>query len=136
VYYRLNTMTPTPSDRELEILKALWKLGESSVRQVLQELAPGGELAFNTVQTQLRIMTDKGLVRHRAQGRTFLYKPVYSREAASNRFLSKVYDGVVQDLLLTLLRSQRLSSDELADLERLIADARKNARKKKPRGSS
>jgi BlaI family penicillinase repressor len=127
---------PIPSDRELEILKALWKLGESSVRQVLEELAPNGELAFNTVQTQLRIMAAKRLVRHRAQGRTFLYTPLYSREAASKRFLSKVYDGAWQDLVLTLLQSQRLSSDELADLERLIADARKNASMKKPRGTS
>jgi predicted transcriptional regulator len=128
--------TPIPSDRELEILKALWKLGESSVRQVLEELAPAGQLAFNTVQTQLRIMADKGLVRHRAQGRTFLYRPVYSREAASKRFLSKVYDGALRELVLTLLRSQRLSSDELADLERLIAEARKNADKQKPRGGT
>jgi predicted transcriptional regulator len=126
---------PIPSERELEILKALWKLGESSVRQVLEELAPNGELAFNTVQTQLRIMAEKGLVRYRAQGRTFFYTPVYSREAASKRFLSKVYDGALQDLVLTLLRSQPLSSDELADLERLIADTRKNARNKKPKGT-
>jgi BlaI family transcriptional regulator, penicillinase repressor len=128
-------VAPIPSDRELEILKALWKLGESSVRQVLDELAPNGELAFNTVQTQLRIMAEKWLVRHRARGRTFLYTPLYSREAASKRFLSKVYDGALQDLVLTLLRSQRLTSDELADLERLIADARKNAHKKRPKGT-
>src|SRR5215470_7043055 len=124
-----------PSDRELEILKALWKLGESSVRQVLEEIAPDGQLAFNTVQTQLRIMAEKGLVRHRAQGRTFLYRPVYSREAASKRFLSKVYDGALRDLVLTLLRSQRLTSDALADLERLIAEARKNIDKPKPKGA-
>jgi BlaI family transcriptional regulator, penicillinase repressor len=122
---------PVPSEREIEILKVLWKLGESSVRQVLDELAPKGELAFNTVQTQLRIMSEKGLVRHRGRGRTFLYTPLYSREAASKRFLSKVYDGALRDLVLTLVRSERLSSDELADLERSIADARKNPRKKK-----
>ena len=127
--------TPIPSDRELEILKALWKLGESSVRQVLEELAPEGQLAFNTVQTQLRIMAEKGLVRHRAQGRTFLYRPVYSRAAASKRFLSKVYDGALRELVLTLLRSQRLSREELADLERLIAEARKSADKQKPGGT-
>src|SRR5262249_7289707 len=130
-----NMPSPIPSDRELEILKALWKLGESSVRQVLEELAPDGELAFNTVQTQLRVMADKGLVRHRAQGRTFLYTPLYSREAASKRVLSKVYDGALRDLVLTLLRSQRLSSEELADLERLIGEARKTADKEKRRGA-
>jgi predicted transcriptional regulator len=125
---------PAPSERELEILKVLWRLGESSVRQVLDELAPHGELAFNTVQTQLRIMADKGLVRYRAQGRTFLYKPVYSREAASRRFLSKVFDGALQDLVATLLRTERMSPAELEELERLIVEARKNARRAKPKG--
>ena len=126
---------PGPSDRELEILKVLWKLGESTVRQVLDELAPDGELAFNTVQTQLRIMADKGLVRHRARGRTFLYRPVYSREAASARFLSKVFGGAARDLVVSLLQSQKLDADELQELEQLIATARKKASKDKPKGA-
>ena len=68
-----------PSERELDILKALWQLGEGTVRQVLDVVAPQGELAFNTIQTQLRIMEEKGLVGHRANGRTFIYRPLYSR---------------------------------------------------------
>ena len=127
---------PSPSEREMEILKALWTLGESSVRQVLDAIAPNGELAFNTVQTQLRIMSEKGLVRQRAVGRTMLYKPMYSRETASKRFLAKVYDGAVGDLLLTLLRSEKLDTDELSELERMIAEARKQAVKKKSKEGS
>jgi hypothetical protein len=46
-------------------------------------------LAFNTVQTQLRIMEDKGLVAHRAGGRTFVYRPKYTREKLSKQFLQK-----------------------------------------------
>jgi predicted transcriptional regulator len=57
-----------PSESELDILKVLWKLGSASVRAVHEELCPGGELAFNTIQTLLRIMEEKGLVRHRAEG--------------------------------------------------------------------
>ena len=69
-----------PSERELEILKVLWEAGEGSVRDVQQRLAPKRELHFNTVQTLLRIMEEKGLVRHRAVGRTFIYSPNHSRE--------------------------------------------------------
>lgn len=116
--------TNPPSEREVELLKVLWRLGEASVRQVLDELAPRGELAFNTIQTQLRIMEDKGLVRHRAVGRTFIYRPVYSREEASSRFLNKVFDGAVRDLVLTLLRSQKFDPTELDELQRLISEAR------------
>ena len=69
-----------PSPRELDVLKALWALGSGSVREVHQWMCPDGELAFNTVQTLLRIMEEKGLVRHRAEGRTFVYEPNYSRD--------------------------------------------------------
>src|SRR6266481_10013714 len=82
----------TPTGRELDILKVLWELGSGSVRQVRESLCPGGELAFNTVQTLLRIMEDKGLVEHRAEGRTFIYIPRYSRERVATRFLNKVFD--------------------------------------------
>jgi predicted transcriptional regulator len=124
-----------PSEREVELLKVLWKLGEASVRQVLDELAPKGELAFNTIQTQLRIMEDKGLVRHRAVGRTFIYRPVYSREEASSRFLNKVFDGAVRDLVMTLLRSRKFDPAELDDLQRLIGQARQRLGLKKGKDS-
>ena len=58
----------TPTGRELEILKVLWELGSATVRQVRERLWPNGEFAFNTVQTFLRIMDDKGLVSHKSRG--------------------------------------------------------------------
>lgn len=121
----------SPSDREMALLKILWRLGESSVRQVLDELAPNGELAFNTVQTQLRIMEGKGLVEHRAEGRTFLYKPLYSQQQASHRFLDKVFDGAMQDLVVTLLESKRFKDSELDELENLLKQARKQTNRKR-----
>jgi predicted transcriptional regulator len=119
---------PVPSERELEALKALWELGPASVRAVHQRLCPGGELAFNTVQTVLRNMEDKGLVRHRAEGRTFVYSPLYTREQITSRFLHKVFDGAVDQLVLTLLQTRDTSPEELRQLERLIADARRRKR--------
>ena len=74
----------TPSGRELEILKVLWGWC-GSVREVHQRMCPHHELAFNTVQTLLRIMDDKGLIVHRKQGRTFVYTPCYSRRRAASR---------------------------------------------------
>lgn len=122
--------TPTPSEREIQILKALWRLGEASVREALDALAPNGELAFNTVQTQLRIMEDKGLVTHRESGRTFIYRALYTREEESSRFLDKVFDGAVQDLVLTLLKSKKVDTDELDALEKLINDTRQTQQNK------
>jgi BlaI family penicillinase repressor len=115
----------SPSERELEILKALWEQGEASVRQVHDRLCPNGELAFNTTQTLLRIMEEKGLVAHRAQGRTFIYRPKYSRERASASFLHKVFDGALDQLVLSMLEAENHTPDELKELERLIARARR-----------
>jgi len=116
----------SPSERELEILKVLWELGCGSVREVHQRLCPDDELAFNTVQTMLRIMEEKGLVSHRSEGRTFIYSPQHSRERVTHRFLNKVFDGSLDQLVLTLLQTEDTSADELKELERLIARARKD----------
>jgi len=127
----MTSKTPTPSEREIQILKALWRLGEASVREALDVLAPNGELAFNTVQTQLRIMEDKGLVTHRESGRTFIYRALYTREEESSRFLDKVFDGAVQDLVLTLSKSKKIDAEELDALEKLISDSKQTAGVKK-----
>jgi predicted transcriptional regulator len=119
-----------PSERELEILKVLWEIGSGSVREVHERMCPHNELAFNTVQTMLRIMEDKGLVEHRCEGRTFIYTPRHSRERVTARFLHKVFDGALDQLVLTLLQTRDTSTEELKELERLIARAR---RQKQPR---
>src|SRR4051794_8950766 len=113
-----------PSPRELDVLKALWELGSGSVREVHRRMCPGGELAFNTVQTLLRIMEEKGLVRHRAEGRTFVYEPTYSRDRATSRLLNRVFDGALDQVVLSLLQAKDASEEELRGLERLIAAAR------------
>jgi predicted transcriptional regulator len=120
-----------PSPRELDVLKALWELGAGSVREVHRRMCPGGELAFNTVQTLLRIMEDKGLVRHRAEGRTFIYEPAYSRDRFASRLLHRVFDGALDQAVLSLLQAKDATEQELRDLERLIAAAR---RRKASRG--
>ena len=114
-----------PSPRELDVLKALWALGCGSVREVHRRMCPNGELAFNTVQTLLRIMEEKGLVRHRAEGRTFVYEPTYSRDRVTSRLLHRLFDGSLSQVVLSLLQAKDASDDELKDLERMIAEARK-----------
>jgi len=113
-----------PSGRELEILKILWELGSGSVREVYERMCPREELAFNTVQTLLRIMDDKGLVSHAARGRTFVYSPSYSREQEAVRFLDKVFDGAMDQFVASLLKSRRASPNELRQLHELITAAR------------
>src|SRR5829696_1202606 len=121
---------PTPTARELEILKVLWINGPSSVRAVHVALVGQGEvdLAYNTVQTMLRLMEAKQLVAHHTDGRTFIYTPRYSREESAARFLDRVFDGAASELMLTLIRAERVPAAELDRMHALIAAARSDRR--------
>jgi BlaI family transcriptional regulator, penicillinase repressor len=123
---------PTPSGRELEILKVLWELGPASVREVHRRLCPNDELAFNTVQTLLRIMDDKGLVSHKRRGRTFVYTPHYSRQRASSRFLRQVFDGAIDQVVVSMLNAADPSPEELKQLARIISVARRGKQRARP----
>ncbi len=118
---------PTPTARELEILKILWERGPSSVRDVYRQLAAREpELAYNTVQTLLRIMEDpKGLVGHHVEGRSFIYTARYSRDESTSRFLDRVFDGAASQLVQSLLRSERVTAEELDAIQALIHEARR-----------
>jgi BlaI family transcriptional regulator, penicillinase repressor len=116
---------PTPSGRELEILKVLWDLGQGTVRDVYRRMCPHEELAFNTVQTLVRIMDDKGLVSHEKQGRSFIYTPRYSRQRATSRFLQQVFDGALDQVVVSMLSTSDPSPDELKQLEEIIAETRR-----------
>lgn len=120
---------PAPTGRELEILKVLWELGPSSVRvvyrQLLEQQPAGEDLAYNTVQTLLRIMETKGLVTHAQEGRAFVYSARYSRDQSAARFLERVFDGAASQLVASLLQGERISPEELERMQTLIADARK-----------
>lgn len=114
----------SPSERELDILKVLWDLGESKVRDVHDALNKQQKTAFTTVQTLLRIMAEKGLVKRRADGRTLFYAPKHTLEKVSSRFLNRVFDGSLDKLVLNMLQAEDVSAEEMRELEKLIAKAR------------
>jgi BlaI family transcriptional regulator, penicillinase repressor len=118
----------TPTERELEILKILWERGEASVRDVYEQMRETAPIVQNTVQAFLRTMEEKGLVRHRVEGRTFVYKPVAPREQTTRRmtteFVEHVFDGAIDQLVETAFSHRTPTEAELARLEQLVAEAR------------
>ena len=121
---------PTPTARELEILKVLWEHGPKSVSEVhrLIKTGDGKNPHMNTVQTLMRLMEAKGLAKHTLDGRTFVYTPLFSREQSATRFLDRVFDGAASQLVMTLLKAERIPPGELEQMRKLIADAKKNVR--------
>jgi predicted transcriptional regulator len=120
---------PTPTPGELEILKVLWEQGPCSVRAVYDQLAQHKDVAYNTVQTLLRLMETKGLVSHHVEGRTFVYTACYTRDQSAVRFLERVFDGAADQLVQSLLRSERISQEELDRMHALIAAVRRRQKK-------
>ena len=115
----------SPSQRELEILKVLWEQGPVSVRDVHRCLSQHEEVAYNTVQTMLRVMEVKDLVKHHVERRTFIYTPRFSRDESMVRFLDRVFDGAASQLVMSLLRTERISPAELDRMHAMIAKARR-----------
>jgi BlaI family penicillinase repressor len=119
---------PTPTPRELELLKVLWEHGPKSVSDVHRLFKPDGPpVAMNTVQTLLRLMETKGLVAHEVDGRTFIYAPLFSREETASRFLDRVFDGAASQLVSSLLKAEKIPPGELEQLRVMIAAAKKRA---------
>jgi len=118
----------TPTERELEILKILWRRGEATVREVYEEMSESAPIVQNTVQAFLRTMEEKHLVTHRLDGRTFIYKPVPHHEETQRNLLSgllqRVFDGAVDQLVQSALSLRPPTTEELAKLEQLIKDAK------------
>ena len=114
-----------PSERELDLLKVMWQLGEAKVRDIHQAVCPDGECAFTTVQTLVRIMLKKGFVKKRSDARTDFYTPVYTLENATSRFVDKLFDGAVDKFVLSMLSAEEVSANEMRELEKMIAKARR-----------
>lgn len=119
---------PTPTPRELEILKVLWEHGPQSVSGVHRLLvtSDGKRPAMNTVQTLLRIMETKRLVRHTTDGRSFIYAAEFSKEESASRFLDRVFDGAASQLVLSLLKAEKIPPQELEEMRALILKAQRS----------
>src|SRR3954451_1999065 len=133
-----------PTDRELEALKVLWQRGEATVRDLADAMNAdakhGGndQLAYTTILSLLQVMEQKGLVGHRREGKAYVYVPRAERQSTIRRmassFLEKVFDGAVDEYLVHALESKRLSSDELDQLDAMLASARERSKKSRTKG--
>ena len=118
-----------PSERELDVLKVLWTLGEAKVRDVHEAMCREEKCASPPCRRCSASWPTRALVKPRSTGRTLFYSPVYTREQLSSRFLHRVFDGALDKLVLNMLAAEDLSPEEMRELEKLIAKARRDLRK-------
>jgi BlaI family transcriptional regulator, penicillinase repressor len=128
------TRKPKPnalSRRERQIMDILYKLVRASVGQVLAEIA--GKPSYSTVRAQLRVLEEKGHVRHEEHGLRYVYVPAVPRDVARRSALRHLvetfFDGSTEKVVAALLGGEvaRISPEELDRLARLISKGRKES---------
>jgi BlaI family transcriptional regulator, penicillinase repressor len=116
-------------DLQLKIMKVLWQRGECAVSDVFSEISKDRDLAYTTIATMLRKMEARGLITHRADGRTFIYRAAVDEQSVtsnmSEHLLDRLFEGSLSDLVCHLLQTRDVSRDELAKIEKLIAERKK-----------
>lgn len=116
-------------DLQLRIMKILWAQHEATVADVHKLLQEERGLAYTTVATMLRKMEARGLVHHRLEARTFIYRPAVGEEAVSrglaHHLLERLFEGSLADMVSHLLTTREVSAEELSKLEKLIAERKK-----------
>jgi BlaI family penicillinase repressor len=117
------------SRRERQIMDILYRHGRATAADVMAELP--GEPSYSTVRTQLRVLEQKGHVRHEEQGLRYIYAPAVPRAAARKSALRHVvdtfFDGSAEKVVAALVGGEatRLSDEELDRIADLVTKARK-----------
>ena len=119
--------SPTLTDGELRLMQVIWGRGSATVGDVVDALAGRETPAYSTVLTMLRILEQKGYLRHEKEGRAFVYYPVIekndARRSAIRHLMSRLFDNSPESLVLNLIENEELSSEDLDRIKKLIEDA-------------
>jgi len=110
---------------ELEVLKILWEEGPCTVREVMNHLhARGRKVAYTTVLTFLSRLEQKGCAVSDKSGLAYVYRALVEREKVTRSRLRSLvdllYDGAAGPLVLQLMKSERFTPEEIAELQNLI----------------
>lgn len=123
--------------RERQIMDVLYRLGRATASDVIAALAAAGgpdKPNSSTVRTQLRVLEEKGHVRHEEQGLRYVYMPAVPRHAARRSALRHLvdtfFDGSAEKVVAAVLggAGTRISDEELARIAELVSKAAKERR--------
>jgi len=113
------------TDAELRLMEVLWERGSATVSEVVGALAKKIPLAYSTVLTTLRILENKGYLKHVKEGRAFHYRPLIGRDQACEKavthLLRRFFQGSPERLMLSLFEHRKVGPEELQRLRDRIA---------------
>ncbi|HKE60370.1 MAG TPA: BlaI/MecI/CopY family transcriptional regulator [Pyrinomonadaceae bacterium] len=113
----------TFTDKELEIMRVVWELGEASAREIQAKLP--GERHYNSVLTIIRVLERKGHLTHRSEGKSYIYRarqqPAKSRGHVVGHVIKQVFGGSAASLVLHLVETGDLTEDDLREIRQRLA---------------
>lgn len=117
---------------ELQIMEEVWRLGRSSVREVLEALPARKRPAYTTVQTIMRRLEEQGALRQvRKIGNAIVYEAALDRRAAYGSLIDSflaLFGGSLRPVVTHLAETGRMDLEELRELEALAREARRPRR--------
>ncbi|MCA9125673.1 MAG: BlaI/MecI/CopY family transcriptional regulator [Planctomycetales bacterium] len=120
-----------PTEVELQILRALWENGPSTVRAIHEHLVDQRDTTYATTVKMLVVMLDKGLVSRDDSVRPQIYKAAASQSRTQkqmlNNLIKKVYDGSTSSLVLQALSSTKASKEDVAKIRQLLEQLEEDA---------
>ena len=124
-------LTTQLSRRERQIMDVVYRLGQATAAEVLAELPEPP--SYSAVRAMLRLLEEKGHVRHEQDGPRYVYLPTVNRDkarrSAMKHLVRTFFDGSTEDAVAALLQNDAgISDDELARLAKLIDGAKKEGR--------
>lgn len=115
---------------ELEFMNELWALSEGTVRDVLDRLSEGRDLAYTSAATILRILEQKEFVTSRKQGKSHVYIPMLDKGQYQTRTLKnlsvKLFDDTPAFLVARLVNDEELTEEALGQIRALVDRRLKN----------
>ena len=122
------TKTTGLTDAELRLMEVIWERGAATVGEVVDALPKRTPLAYSTVLTTLRILEEKGYLRHVKEGRAFIYHPAVGRDEARDtaigHLVRRFFGGSHGQLALNLVEKKRIEAAELKRLRQRIKEAK------------
>ena len=113
-----------PTEVEMQILRILWELGPSPVREIHRRLEAAKGTNYSTTVKMLAVMLQKGLVKRDENAQPHVYRPALTRAKTSKRMLDdlieKVYDGSAMSLVLQALSSGKATKEELDEVRQIL----------------
>jgi predicted transcriptional regulator len=117
----------TLTKAEMDIMNVLWDKGEGMTTHEIIEQYPEPKRAYSTIATFLKILTNKGFIQSREQeggGKTFVFTPLISREAYTNRVMKEVkstfFAGSLKSMLSFFAKQEEVSEEDLQEIMALI----------------